>query len=80
MLGKNLGLIKSIFGLVRAVSTRVAFESEMVGRLFPIPVTRLPSPGGDSDALASQRLPIVLALKIEPPTKPPPPCRTNFAS
>ena len=35
MLGKNLGLIKSIFGLVRAVSTRVALESEMVGRLFP---------------------------------------------
>ena len=28
MLGKNLGLIKSILGLVRAVSTRVAFESE----------------------------------------------------
>jgi hypothetical protein len=35
MLGKNLGLIKSIFGLVRAVSTRVALETEMVGRLFP---------------------------------------------
>jgi hypothetical protein len=80
MLGKNLGLIKSIFGLVRAVSTRVAFESEMVGRLIPIPVTRLPSPGGDSDALPSQRLSIVPGTENQAVDQAAPPRRTNFAS